>query len=73
MEMTKLERLIYESLRFANWAAGEGLCPVAGENASAPEDFIFEFCREMDDPDWDRLPEIVIEALRATSGRQPSE
>jgi len=64
--MTKLETLIYESVRFANWAAGEGISPSTGENATAPEDFLFEFCRdEMDDPDWDRLPEVVIRLLRA--------
>jgi hypothetical protein len=63
--MTKLEKLIYEAIRFASWAAGEGLGPVDGEPAMAPEDFLFEYCRDMAEPDWDKLPEIILERLRA--------
>ena len=58
--MTEKERaamaaMIYEAVRFSLWAAGEGICPAPGENAVAPEDFIFEYSKAVDIDDWDGL------------------
>lgn len=62
--MTPLETLIYECVRFTNWAAGEGLSPADGENAKAPDDILMDYSRTMDDPDWDKLPEHIVELIR---------
>ena len=58
--MTEKERaamaaMIYEAVRFSLWAAGEGICPAPGENAVAPEDFLFEYSKAVDIDDWDGL------------------
>ena len=53
--MTPLQKLIYEAIRFAHWAAGEGLCPADGEDAADPADFLFEYSQVTDDEDWDTL------------------
>lgn len=56
--------LIYEALRFAIWAAGEGLCPAPGELATAPEDFLFEYSKVIDADDWDGIPEAICAKIR---------
>lgn len=38
-----LRTLIRECVRFADWAAGQGIYPADGEPASVPEDFISDF------------------------------
>ncbi|MDE5451294.1 hypothetical protein GWE18_00185 [Bradyrhizobium sp. CSA112] len=55
---------IYEALRFALWAAGEGICPAPGELATAPEDFLFEYTNAIDGDDWDGVPESITSLLR---------
>lgn len=55
-ERTARETLVYEALRFANWAAGEGICPVEGEPSTAPEDFLMAYTNATDDVDWESLP-----------------
>lgn len=35
--------LVYEAVRFANWAAGEGFTPAAGEDARDPAEFLMEW------------------------------
>jgi hypothetical protein len=66
--MTKFERehlakMVYEAVRFSLWAAGEGLSPVKGEPAFAPEDFLFDYSHAMDLEDWDGLPQVAQEAI----------
>ena len=63
-ERNATETLIYEALRFAVWAAGEGLYPAEGEPAQAPEEFLFQYSKAMDVDDWDKLPEAIIDTLR---------
>lgn len=51
--------LVYEALRFALWAAGEGLCPAPHELAKAPEDFLFEYSERTGGSFWEGIPEAV--------------
>lgn len=62
--MTDAERtLIHEALRFAVWAAGEGIAPADGEPASAPEDFLMDYSNATGDVDWDGLANRILAAL----------
>lgn len=58
-------RLIYEALRFAGWAAGEGLMPADSEPAEAPEDFLFRYSCETGDEDWETIPERLAASKAA--------
>src|SRR5690606_20280557 len=62
-----LQSAIYEALRFANWAAGQGICPAEGEDATAPEDFLMAYSEATGDDDWETLPAriAVLEAQLA--------
>lgn len=55
--------MLAEAERFASWAAGEGLCPVDGQPARAPEDFLMDYSEATGEEDWetmaDRLPGIL--------------
>ncbi len=63
--MTPEQTLVYEALRFAIWAAGEGLIPIDGEPARSPEDFIYEFAAATGFDDWDNLPDSIIQRVSA--------
>lgn len=61
-----LAKMVYEAVRFANWAAGEGFFPAAGENAADPADFLSDFINgseHLDGDDWDRLPQLAKSAV----------
>ena len=64
-ERALLAKLVYESVRFANWAAGQGICPVEGEPAMSPEDFLFEYSTALDIDDWDGLEVVARDAILA--------
>ena len=53
--MSDLSDLIRHSLRFAVWAAGEGIC--ASEDD--PEEFLLAYSSATDDTDWDTLADGV--------------
>lgn len=61
--------LIREAIRFANWGAGQGLCPGAEEGISGPEDFLFEYSCKSGDEDWETLADRVSAALRDAQKR----
>lgn len=61
-------RMIVECVRFAVWAAGEGLTPAASEPAEGPEDFLFEFSKQTGFEDWDDLAELVQAKLAQRTG-----
>ena len=64
--MTKLtaERaLIRNAIRFANWAAGEGLCPADDQGVPAPEDFLFAYSTATGDEEWDTLADRIADRL----------
>jgi hypothetical protein len=48
--------VIREALRFANWAAGEGLYPAEGQPCRAPDEFLSEYTDVTGDDDWEALP-----------------
>ena len=52
-----LQELIYQALRFAYWAAGEGIRPVDYEKVPGPEDFLFDYSKATGDEDWETLAE----------------
>lgn len=55
-------KLIHAAIRFSDWAAGEGLCPV-DDNVSGPEDFFWEYSQETGDEDLETLADRVRSAL----------
>lgn len=62
--MTNAERmLIHEALRFAVWAAGEGIAPEKGEDARDPEEFLFDYSLETNDTDWETLPDRLMAGI----------
>jgi hypothetical protein len=53
--MTPVQKLIYDAVIFSNWAAGQGISPVDGEDASAPDEFLMRYSDATGDEDWDTL------------------
>ena len=61
----ELETLIRKALEFANWAAGEGICPAQIiDNVSDPEDFIMNYSNATGFEDWDNLADHVVDLLK---------
>lgn len=54
------EALIRESIRFASWGAGEGLCPRIEGVVTEPEDFLMAYSVATGDEDWETLAERVV-------------
>lgn len=51
-------QLIFDALRFAEWAAGEGLSPV-DPGVKGPEDFLMDYSTATGDEDWETLAERI--------------
>lgn len=62
-EREAMMEMVYEAIRFATWAAGQGICPDEGEPCKAPEDILYEYSQRIDIDDWDTLPEFVRDSL----------
>jgi len=62
-EREAIIEMVYEAMRFAIWAAGQGICPDEGEPCKAPEDILNDYSRRSDIDDWDALPEFVRDSL----------
>lgn len=60
--------LVSASLRFADWAAGEGICPIDSDIPD-PETFLFDACRALDRDDWPPMIEMVVAGLRSERDR----
>ncbi len=73
--MSPRQKLIYEAIRFAHWAAGEGLSPAPGEPAESPEIFLMDYTVETDDEFWETLAERIsaADAVVAPEGWRPIE
>lgn len=56
--MDAREKLIVDALRFAVWAAGEGISPIDG--APEPETFLFDYATVTGDEDYDTLPDRIL-------------
>ena len=59
-------KLIKESVRFAVWAAGEGICPARRQPADDPEEFLFAYATASGDEDYDTLADRIEAALAAS-------
>lgn len=68
--MSALSDLVYRAVTFANWAAGEGICPESGQDPERnPDEFLMMYSNETDVEDWDGLAAALkaeVEALEAT-------
>lgn len=60
-----LATLVYESMRFSIWAAGQGFMPDEGEPAQGPEDFLYEYACALEIDDWEGLAEVARDHIRA--------
>lgn len=61
----ELETLIRKALEFANWAAGEGICPAQiTDKISDPEEFIMDYSDATGWEDWDNLADHVVGQLK---------
>ena len=63
--LTPAQRVVFEALRWANFSAGEGLGPVDGEDALAPDEFLMAYSDATGDEDWDTLAERLSRAVAA--------
>jgi hypothetical protein len=73
-EREALAKLVYEAMRFAIWAAGQGIMAEGGESTLDPEDFLFDYSSAMDVEDWDGLAEVARDAiLNAPVGGQNND
>lgn len=64
-ERDHLATLVYEAMRFAIWAAGQGIMAERGEPTLDPEDFLFDYSKAMDVDDWEGLAEVARDAITA--------
>lgn len=62
-ERELLARLVYEAMRFALWAAGEGICAQRGEPTEDPENFLYDYSLAMGIDDWEGLPAVARDAV----------
>ena len=64
--------LIHRALKFTDWAAGEGVCPLNedGSVGDSPEDILFDFTNRTEDDDWPGIPERVSALLSALIAQQ---
>lgn len=53
-------QVIRDALRFADWAAGEGISPVAGQPAGDPAEFLSAYTDATGDDDWASLPDRIM-------------
>jgi hypothetical protein len=68
--MNAWEEMIVASVRFAVWAAGEGLAPIGGPQG--PEDFLYIFSERTGHEDWDSLDKLAREYLRSRTVPLPN-
>lgn len=64
--------VIREALRFADWAAGQGICPVEGEPCRAPEEFLWDYSVAEGIEDWEPIAEETASLLRSLQSEEPS-
>ena len=64
--LTPAQRVVFEAIKFANWAAGQGVTPIDGEDASPPEEFLMAYSETTGDEDWESLPIRIAQTIRKT-------
>lgn len=68
-----LAEMIRQSIRFSSWAAGEGICPIAGEPASAPDDFMMAYSVATGDEQWETLADRVATRILSVLEASPAD
>lgn len=63
VKLTAEMALIRNAIRFANWAAGEGLCPADDQGVLGPEDFLFAYSIATGDEEWATLADRIAGRL----------
>ncbi|GAC1587785.1 MAG: hypothetical protein NVS3B5_21150 [Sphingomicrobium sp.] len=58
-----LAKRVYEAMRFALWAAGEGIGTARCEPTDDPEDFLYDYSLAVGIDDWDGLPAVARDAI----------
>jgi hypothetical protein len=58
-----LAKLVYEAMRFALWAAGQGICAERGEPTEDPEDFLYDYSLAMGIDACEGLAEVARDAI----------
>ena len=48
-----LAELVFHAVRFSNWVAGQGICPVESEGVTEPENFLMSYSDATGDDDWE--------------------
>jgi hypothetical protein len=66
----ELVKLLVDCARFASWGAGQGICPIEGEPAEAPEEFLMAYSNATGFEDWEGLGAHVESALQPTAKPQ---
>lgn len=61
--MSDLSELVRRAIKFANWAAGEGICPERQSEECNPDEFLFAYSSATDDTDWDTLADRIGEQI----------
>ena len=51
--------MLIKAVRFADWAAGEGICPVSDEEVAAPEEFLLDYWQATGTDDLDHVFAIL--------------
>lgn len=51
------DEMVYQSLRFLFWAAGEGFSPINKDDGPDPEDVFWQYSLRTGDEDWETLAE----------------
>ena len=71
-EIEALAKMVYEAVRFANWAAGEGFCPASDCAEAIDPAIILSDCinavEHFDGDDWSRLAGIASDAILSSAG-----
>lgn len=69
LEKAAMSLLIKRSVAFADWAAGEGICPAHYGDPDAdsrnPDQFLLEYSLATGDEDWDTLADRAAEFVAA--------
>lgn len=64
-EIEELAKLVRKSIAFADWAAGEGICPSSIDDPDAPEDFLFDYSAATEDEEWETLADRISSRIEA--------
>jgi hypothetical protein len=65
-ERQALATMVYEAIRFCDWAAGEGFTPAPGEPAIDPAELLTDYVNAIDGDEYEGLAEAAREWIMTT-------